>query len=149
MASPHLSRRVILAVPVLASSGAIVQSVAVEGDFHAFLSGIRREAAAQGIRASTIEVALRSAEFLPHVIELDRKQPERQLTFGEYLERSSPSSAWTVRAANSPKIGRCSTGFGGASMSSRGSLSPSGGSKAISAGSWAIMRSFRLWPLSA
>ena len=87
MASPHLSRRVILAVPVLASSGAIVQSVAVEGDFHAFLSGIRREAAAQGIRASTIEVALRSAEFLPHVIELDRKQPERQLTFGEYLEK--------------------------------------------------------------
>src|SRR6516162_3323322 len=87
MASPHLSRRVILAVPVLASSGAIVQSVAVEGDFHAFLSGIRREAAAQGIRASTIEVALRSAEFLPHVIELDRKQPERQLTFSEYLEK--------------------------------------------------------------
>jgi membrane-bound lytic murein transglycosylase B len=88
MASPHLSRRVILAVPVLAASGTLTQSAAAaDGDFYAFLSGIRREAAAQGIRASTIEVALRNAEFLPHVIELDRKQPERQLTFGEYLEK--------------------------------------------------------------
>jgi membrane-bound lytic murein transglycosylase B len=60
---------------------------AAENDFSAFLSAVRREAAGQGIRASTIDVALRNAQFLPHVIELDRKQPERQLTFGEYLDK--------------------------------------------------------------
>jgi membrane-bound lytic murein transglycosylase B len=60
-------------------------AAAAEADFDRFLAGIRREAAAQGIRTSTIEAALRNAEFLPHVIELDRKQPERQLTFNEYL----------------------------------------------------------------
>jgi membrane-bound lytic murein transglycosylase B len=86
MASLRVSRRLLFALPLLAASGAAVRARgAVEGDFYAFLSGIRRDAAAQGIRASTIELALRSAEFLPHVIELDRKQPERQLTFSQYL----------------------------------------------------------------
>ena len=88
MASLRPSRRLIFAAPFFAASGTVVRSpAAVESDFSAFLSGIRREAAAQGIRVSTIEVALRNTEFLPHVIELDRKQPERQLTFGEYLEK--------------------------------------------------------------
>ena len=48
---------------------------------------MRRDAAAQGIRASTIDAALRNAQFLPQVIELDRKQPERTMTFGEYLDK--------------------------------------------------------------
>src|SRR5262249_49401158 len=50
-------------------------------------SAVRRDAAAQGIRTSTTETALRSAQFLPHVVELDRKQPERTLTFSEYLDK--------------------------------------------------------------
>jgi membrane-bound lytic murein transglycosylase B len=88
MASLRVSRRLLFALPLLAASGAAVRARgAVEGDFYVFLSSIRRDAAAQGIRASTIDLALRSAEFLPHVIELDRKQPERQLTFSEYLEK--------------------------------------------------------------
>jgi len=88
MAPLPVSRRQILAVSVLGALGSLVRSAtAAETDFYAFLAGIRREAAAQGIRASTIEMALRSTEFLPRVIELDRKQPERQLTFNEYLEK--------------------------------------------------------------
>jgi membrane-bound lytic murein transglycosylase B len=88
MASLHASRRQILAVPVLGALCSLVRpAAAAAGDFDTFLAGIRREAAAQGIRASTIEAALRNTEFLPHVIELDRKQPERQLTFNEYLEK--------------------------------------------------------------
>jgi membrane-bound lytic murein transglycosylase B len=76
------------AVPFLAASGAAEHArAALEGDFYSFLSEIRRDAAAQGIRIPTIERALRHAEFLSHVIELDRKQPERQLTFSEYLEK--------------------------------------------------------------
>lgn len=76
------------AVPCLTASGAVVRSaVAADGDFYAFLSGVGREAAARGIRGPTIELALRNTEFLPHVIELDRRQPERQLSFGQYLEK--------------------------------------------------------------
>jgi membrane-bound lytic murein transglycosylase B len=76
------------AAPLLAASGAAGSAwAALEGDFYAFLSTGRRDAAAQGIRSATIERALRNTEFLSHVIELDRKQPERQLTFAEYLEK--------------------------------------------------------------
>jgi membrane-bound lytic murein transglycosylase B len=82
------SRRSILAAPFLAAAGAAMHPLsAAEGDFYSFLAGLRRDAAAQGIRASTIDVALRNAQFLPHVIELDRKQPERTMTFGEYLDK--------------------------------------------------------------
>ena len=37
--------------------------------------------------ASTIDGVLRNAQFLPRVIELDHKQPERTLTFSEYLDK--------------------------------------------------------------
>src|ERR1700732_1789365 len=88
MTSLRVSRRLILTFPFIAASGVAARSAgAVEGDFYAFLSGIRRDAAAQGVRAPTIEVALRNTQYLPHVIELDRKQPERTMTFGEYLEK--------------------------------------------------------------
>src|ERR1700740_2096650 len=88
MTSLRLSRWLIFGVPFLAASGFIMrQAGAGEGDCYAFLSGVRRDAAAQGVRASTVEVALRNTQYLPHVIELDRKQPERTMTFGEYLEK--------------------------------------------------------------
>src|SRR5947209_443671 len=88
MTSLRVSRRLIVGVPLLAASGLTMRRAgAVEDDFSAFLSGLRRDAAAQGVRAVTIEVALRNTQYLPHVIELDRKQPERTMTFGEYLEK--------------------------------------------------------------
>ena len=88
MTSLRVSRRLMFAAPVLAASGAVERTgKAAEGDFHALLSGVRRDAAAQGIRASTVDAALRNAQFLPHVIELDRKQPERTMTFGEYIDK--------------------------------------------------------------
>jgi len=84
----RVTRRILFAVPLLATSGLAERArAALEGDFNAFLTAVRRDAAAQGIRTSTIERALRNAEFLEHVVELDRKQPERQLTFAEYLEK--------------------------------------------------------------
>src|SRR5438132_8167612 len=88
MTSLRVSRRLVFTLPLLAASGAALrQAGAGEGDFSAFLSGLRRDATGQGVRASTIEIALRNAQYLPHVIELDRKQPERTMTFGEYLEK--------------------------------------------------------------
>ena len=86
--SLRVSRRTVFAVPFLAAPGiAAGWAEAAEGDFYAFLAGVRREAAAQGIRAPTVDSALRVAQFLPHVIELDRKQPEQLMTFSEYLDK--------------------------------------------------------------
>jgi hypothetical protein len=86
--SLRVSRRTRFGVPFVAVTGMIARlAEAAEGDFYAFLAGVRRDATAQGIRAPTVETALRSADFLPHVIELDRKQPEQLLTFSEYLEK--------------------------------------------------------------
>jgi membrane-bound lytic murein transglycosylase B len=84
----RVSRRAVLAVPFLAApSMAAGLAAAAESDFYQFLAAVRRDAAAQGVRAATAEVALRGAQFLPHVIELDRKQPEQVLTFSEYLDK--------------------------------------------------------------
>ena len=86
--SVRVSRRSILAVPLLAASGLVPGLArAAQGEFSAFLAGVRRDATVQGIRMATVENALRSAQFLPHVIELDRKQPEQVLTFSEYLDK--------------------------------------------------------------
>src|SRR5271165_1069194 len=84
----RVSRRVIFAVPFLAASSAVAGLAhAAESDFYAFLAGVRRDAIGRGIRASTIDLAFRDAQFLPHVIELDRKQPERVLTFTQYIAK--------------------------------------------------------------
>src|SRR5215475_2249080 len=63
------------------------RAAAAEGDFAGFLAGVRRDAQAQGIRSGTVDVVLRSVEYLPKVIELDRKQPERRLSFAEFLNK--------------------------------------------------------------
>src|SRR5277367_732644 len=90
MASRRFSRRMIFAAPLAAAAGSLVWSSTkgAEGDFYAFLDTVRRAAAARGIRLSTVDSALRSAEYLPHVIELDRHQPEQVLTFAQYLQKT-------------------------------------------------------------
>jgi len=86
--TPRMSRRLILAAPVLAATTAVGESVsAAEGDFYAFLAGVRRDALARGIRASTLDAALRNVQFLPRVVELDRKQPEKTMTFTQYIAK--------------------------------------------------------------
>jgi membrane-bound lytic murein transglycosylase B len=86
----RFSRRSLFAAPLLAAPAAFtgLPARAAEGDFYSFLYGVRREAAAQGIRLSTVDLALRNAEYLPHVIELDRRQPEQVLTFAQYLQKT-------------------------------------------------------------
>jgi membrane-bound lytic murein transglycosylase B len=59
--------------------------------FAAWLVGLRKEARVRGIRAATLDEALRGVQPLERVIELDRKQPESTLTFAEYLERVVPA----------------------------------------------------------
>lgn len=86
-----MSRRALLAAPSLLAvplgGGAAVAAAAAEEGFDEFLAGLRRDAVASGIRRGTVDAALRSIQFLPHVIELDHQQPEHRLTFGEYFAK--------------------------------------------------------------
>ena len=84
----QVSRRTMFAAPFLAASGAVARlAEAAQGDFYAFLAGVRQDAIGRGIRPSTVDLAFRNVEFLPHVIELDRKQPERTMTFTQYIAK--------------------------------------------------------------
>ncbi|HZK88996.1 MAG TPA: lytic murein transglycosylase [Stellaceae bacterium] len=83
----RLSRRVLFAAPMVAASLGAAKAFAAEADFAGFIAAVRRDALAQGLRAGTVDYALRRAEYLPHVIELDRKQPERTMTLGEFLAK--------------------------------------------------------------
>ena len=64
-----------------------IAALSAEDDFADFIAAVRRDAIAQGVRAATVDIALRRTEFLPHVIELDRKQPEKTMTFGGFLQK--------------------------------------------------------------
>jgi len=57
-----------------------------EGEgFAAWLQELEREAVASGIPESTVRNALSGITFDESVIELDRKQPEKTITFSEYV----------------------------------------------------------------
>jgi membrane-bound lytic murein transglycosylase B len=61
-------------------------------DFKSFLAGVRQDALAAGIRAQTLDKALAGLQPMPRVLELDKKQPERTLTFAQYMELVVPPS---------------------------------------------------------
>src|ERR1700741_2702205 len=84
----RVSRRIMFAVPFcVAGSGVSGLARAAEGDFNGFLAGVRRDAIAHGIRPATVDAAFRNVQFLPRVVELDRKQPERTMTFTQYIAK--------------------------------------------------------------
>ncbi len=102
MTPRRYSRRMLFSAPLLAVPAVLAHlpAKAAEGDFYSFLYLVRREAAAQGIRTSTVDLALRSAQYLPHVIELDHHQPEQVLTFAQYLQKTvSPQRIENARRA--------------------------------------------------
>lgn len=89
-----------LASAIMAMPVGVRRAVAAESDFAAFVSSIRREAIAQGIRASAVDLALGRVEYLPHVIELDRAQPEHTMTFAGFIEKViTPQKTADGRAA--------------------------------------------------
>lgn len=82
------SRRALLAAaPLLAMPLGGGSAAPAGSDFNQFLTGVRRDAIAQGIRPTTIDAAFQQIVFLPRVVELDRKQPERRMTFAEYFQK--------------------------------------------------------------
>lgn len=60
---------------------------AAEADFSDWLEDLRRDARARGIAASTLDAAFAGVRPLPAVIEADRRQPERRMSFAQYRER--------------------------------------------------------------
>ena len=62
------------------------------GSFASFVAGVKAEARRAGIREATINAAFAGVEPNARVIELDRKQPEFNLTWPEYKSRVLPPS---------------------------------------------------------
>jgi peptidoglycan lytic transglycosylase B len=110
------SRRAFLAAPLLAATLGDVPAMAADGDWHGFLAGIRRDAVAHGIRATTVDRTLSYVQYLPHVIELDRRQPEHTMTFEEFISKSvTPERKEQARRAaadNWPLLGQVSRVYG-------------------------------------
>jgi len=59
-------------------------SRAAEQDFATWLNGFKSEARAYGISEVTIDSALTGITPIQRVIDLDRKQPEKKITFAQY-----------------------------------------------------------------
>ncbi len=82
-----------LATLALASASAWAQDEhAPSVSFQVWLEGLRAEALAEGISPKTLDEALAGVAPIPRVIELDRSQPEKTLTFQQYMERVVPNS---------------------------------------------------------
>ena len=67
------------ATPAFAADG--------QAAFAVWLQELRREALARGISEATVTAALSDVQYIPRVIERDRKQPEFTQTLDEYLAR--------------------------------------------------------------
>ncbi len=113
----RISRRALLAaasvLPIPLGGGT---AAAAESDFDGFLAGVRRDALGQGIRPATLDIAFRYVQYIPRVIELDRKQPEHTMTFAEYIGKFvTPERRDNARREltdNWPMLQRVSQRFG-------------------------------------
>jgi membrane-bound lytic murein transglycosylase B len=93
----RLLRRVgLVLVLVLAGLGGVAQ--AQEQSFSQWLGRFRAEALAAGIGAATFDRAMAGVRPIPHIIELDHRQPEGKLRFSDYVRRlASPQRQAGVR----------------------------------------------------
>jgi len=81
----RMSRRALLAAPLLAVPLGDGKARAAEGDWDGFIAGVRRDALARGVRVGTVDFVFRYVQYLPKVVELDRNQPEHKKTFAEFI----------------------------------------------------------------
>ena len=80
MLKSYFKKISLLFVLIVVSSPVLAQSQS----FNGWLSGVKNDAARQGISQTTINQALNNIEPIQRVIELDRKQPEGTKTFVQY-----------------------------------------------------------------
>ncbi|HPD82449.1 MAG: lytic murein transglycosylase [Alphaproteobacteria bacterium] len=79
----HNFKKVILFIVFTAISA---PAFATTQNFNRWLSGIRQQAASQGISQNTINAALNGITPIQKVIDLDKKQPENKRSFAQYKE---------------------------------------------------------------
>jgi membrane-bound lytic murein transglycosylase B len=63
-----------------------------DADFAHWLADFRRDARGHGISQHVLDQALAGVAPIPHVIELDRRQPEFTLTFDQYIAHVVPDA---------------------------------------------------------
>lgn len=68
----------------LATALCLLPLTAQAADFQTWLTGFRVEARNAGISDATIQATLTNIQPLPKVIQLDKKQPEKKITFAQY-----------------------------------------------------------------
>jgi len=83
-----------IAVAVLLGTGTVSaqqsaqpMTATAQSGFRAFIQDVRRDALHQGITPATFDRAFANVAYVPHVIELDRQQPESTLSFEDYIDR--------------------------------------------------------------
>lgn len=79
-----VTRRVSLGLALMAAAGWPVRA---EQSFAGWLDELRREARAAGVSSGILDAALRDVRLIDDVVEADRRQPERRITFAEYRRR--------------------------------------------------------------
>jgi len=79
--------RTVAALFLLAAVIAAPDAFGAEKRFERWLEGVREEGLRRGLKPATLDSALSGIEPIPHVIELDRRQPEFTLTFKQYMTR--------------------------------------------------------------
>jgi len=88
MALPARSHRGFLGATLALALGLLAAPAAATAPpFSDWLATLRQEALSQGIDAAILDQALRGLEPIPRVVELDRRQPEGQMTYREYRAR--------------------------------------------------------------
>lgn len=80
----HTLKSILIVASVLFSGQAMAEP---DARFLEWLEGVRTEARAQGVSESILERSLSGVQPIPRIIELDRNQPERTITFTQYIDR--------------------------------------------------------------
>lgn len=110
-----LTRRTLLA-SALAIAAAPPARAAGQGDFAAFLAGVRHDARAAGIGPAVLDRAFAGLRPNPRVIELDRSQPEFTLTWDQYRARivsdARIARGRTLFAQHRPLLDRVAARYG-------------------------------------
>ena len=78
----------VVVITTLFSSVGSSENISTPPNFLAWLAEFKAEAKRRNISDNTLKRSLQGVKLLPRVIELDRRQPEFTMTFGDYFTKS-------------------------------------------------------------
>ncbi len=83
---------ILLFIITITTACSVMANQIAEHGFHNWLMDFDTSARQAGISSQTLYKFMKEAEFLPKVIELDRKQPDKVKSFEQYLHAAMPSA---------------------------------------------------------